>query len=138
MTASSIRPATFGAWRDADAPTLTVDVLAVFVAGLLGRVLFYDPWFCHLPLFNGTSHSSGIGLLVVVQTIVSSSLISHLFDIHEGWMYVLGVRVAGAALKMRVDRGQSHVGKICYMQNKGKLTPAGNSQARSAVSGSLK
>ena len=80
--------------------------------GLLGCVLLYAMWFCHLLLFSGTSLSSWIGLLVVVQNIVSSLLNSHLFDFHEGWLYVLGVGVAGGtALKMRVERGESHVGK---------------------------
>ena len=80
--------------------------------GLLGCVLLYAMWFCHLLLFSGTSLSSWIGLLVVVQNIVSSLLNSHLFDFHEGWLYVLGVGVAGgAALKMRVEPGESHVGK---------------------------
>jgi O-antigen ligase len=36
-----------------------------------------------------------IGLLVVVQNILTSLFNSHLFDFHEGWMYVLGVGVAG-------------------------------------------
>jgi O-antigen ligase len=80
--------------------------------GLLGCVLLYAMWFCHLLLFSGTSLSSWIGLLVVVQNMVSSLLNSHLFDFHEGWMYVLGVGVAGGtALKMRVERDESHVGK---------------------------
>jgi O-antigen ligase len=81
--------------------------------GLLGCVLLYAMWFCHLLLFNGTSFSSWIGLLVVVQNMVSSLLNSHLFDFHEGWMYVLGVGVAGGtALKMRVGRSESHVDKV--------------------------
>ena len=63
--------------------------------GLLGCVVLYAMWFCHLLLFRGTSLSSWIGLLVVVQNIVSSLFNSHLFDFHEGWMYVLGVGVAG-------------------------------------------
>jgi len=80
--------------------------------GLLGCVLLYAMWFCHLLLFSGTSLSSWIGLLVVVQNIVSSLLNSHLFDFHEGWLYVLGVGVAGGtALKMRIERGENHVGK---------------------------
>jgi hypothetical protein len=33
--------------------------------------------------------------LVVVQNIFTSLFNSHLFDFHEGWMYVLGVGVAG-------------------------------------------
>jgi hypothetical protein len=81
--------------------------------GLLGCVLLYAMWFCHLLLFRGTSLSSWIGLLVVVQNVVSSMLNSHLFDFHEGWMYVLGVSVAGGtALKMRTARSESHVGKV--------------------------
>jgi O-antigen ligase len=36
-----------------------------------------------------------IGLVVVVQNVVSSLLNSHLFDFHEGWIYVIGVGVAG-------------------------------------------
>jgi O-antigen ligase len=72
--------------------------------GLLGCVVLYAMWFCHLLLFRGTSLSSWIGLLVVVQNVVSSLLNSHLFDFHEGWMYVLGVGVAGGvALRMRTD-----------------------------------
>jgi hypothetical protein len=32
---------------------------------------------------------------VVVQNVFTSLFNSHLFDFHEGWMYVLGVGVAG-------------------------------------------
>jgi O-antigen ligase len=53
--------------------------------GLLGCVVLYAMWFCHLLLFRGTRLSSWIGLLVVVQNVVSSLLNSHLFDFHEGW-----------------------------------------------------
>jgi hypothetical protein len=35
--------------------------------------------------------------MVVLQNIFSSLFNSHLFDFHEGWMYVLGVGVAGGA-----------------------------------------
>jgi O-antigen ligase len=68
--------------------------------GLFGCVVLYAMWLCHLLLFRGVSLSAWIGLLVVVQNVVSSLLNSHLFDFHEGWMYVLGVGVAGGmALK---------------------------------------
>jgi O-antigen ligase len=70
--------------------------------GLFGCVVLYAMWFCHFLLFSGMGLSSWIGLLVVVQNVVSSLLNSHLFDFHEGWMYVLGVGVAGGmALKLR-------------------------------------
>jgi hypothetical protein len=51
-------------------------------------------WF-HLLLFRGDGLVAWIGLLVVVQNIFTSLFNSHLFDFHEGWMYVLGVGVAG-------------------------------------------
>ena len=36
-----------------------------------------------------------IGLVIVVQNFISSLLNSHLFDFHEGWVYVMGVGIAG-------------------------------------------
>jgi hypothetical protein len=36
--------------------------------------------------------------MVVVQNIFTSLFNSHLFDFHEGWMYVLGVGVAGGMM----------------------------------------
>ena len=46
-------------------------------------------------LFRGEGLANWIGLLVVVQNIFTSLFNSHIFDFHEGWMYVLGVGVAG-------------------------------------------
>ena len=49
-----------------------------------------------------------IGLMVVLQNIFSSLFNSHLFDFHEGWMYVLGVGVAGGmALRAKSADGQN-------------------------------
>ena len=71
--------------------------------GLLGVLLLYAMWFTHACLFRGDSLAGWIGLIVVVQNIVSSLLNSHLFDFHEGWIYVLGVGVAGGmALRERM------------------------------------
>ena len=63
--------------------------------GMVGVILLYAMWLAHLLLFRGEGLVAWIGLLVVVQNIVSSLFNSHLFDFHEGWMYVLGVGVAG-------------------------------------------
>lgn len=63
--------------------------------GLLGVVLLYALWIAHLRLFTGNGVAAWIGLVVVVQNITSSLLNSHLADFHEGWIYVLGVGVAG-------------------------------------------
>lgn len=63
--------------------------------GSAGIVLLYGMWLVHLLLFRGDGLVAWIGLLVVVQNIFTSLFNSHIFDFHEGWMYVLGVGVAG-------------------------------------------
>src|SRR5204863_3620032 len=63
--------------------------------GTAGVVVLYAMWLIHLLLFRGDDLASWVGLLVVVQNVVSSLFNSHLFDFHEGWMYVIGVGVAG-------------------------------------------
>ena len=63
--------------------------------GALGIVVLYAMWLLHLLLFRGDGLVAWIGLLVVVQNIFTSLFNSHIFDFHEGWMYVLGVGVAG-------------------------------------------
>ena len=63
--------------------------------GVLGVVVLYATWWLHLLLFRGEGLAAWIGLMVVVQNIFTSLFNSHLFDFHEGWMYVLGVGVAG-------------------------------------------
>jgi len=63
--------------------------------GVLGVVVLYAMWFTHLTMFWGEGFSNWIGLLVVVQNFLTSAFNSHIFDFHEGWMYVLGVGIAG-------------------------------------------
>ncbi|WP_410708266.1 O-antigen ligase family protein [Bradyrhizobium sp. BWA-3-5] len=73
--------------------------LAVAVQwGIAGVVLLYAMWFVHLRLFRGEGLVAWIGLLVVVQNIFTSLFNSHIFDFHEGWMYVLGVGIAGGMI----------------------------------------
>ena len=62
--------------------------------GVIGVAVLYAMWWFHLRLFRGDNLAAWIGLLVVVQNIFTSLFNSHLFDFHEGWMYVLGVGVA--------------------------------------------
>jgi O-antigen ligase len=66
--------------------------------GVIGVVVLYAMWLVHLLLFRGDGLVAWIGLLVVVQNVFTSLFNSHIFDFHEGWMYVLGVGVAGGAL----------------------------------------
>jgi hypothetical protein len=63
--------------------------------GSAGIIMLYLMWLVHLLLFRGDGLVAWIGLLVVVQNIFTSLFNSHIFDFHEGWMYVLGVGVAG-------------------------------------------
>jgi O-antigen ligase len=66
--------------------------------GVIGIIVLYAMWLSHLLLFRGTSLMAWIGLMVVVQNIFTSLFNSHIFDFHEGWMYVLGAGIAGGTV----------------------------------------
>jgi O-antigen ligase len=84
--------------------------------GALGVIVLYAMWIAHLLMFRGEGLASWIGLLVVIQNMLTSLFNSHLFDFTEGWMYVLGVGVAGG-LMLRASGGteaapdQGHAGQ---------------------------
>lgn len=63
--------------------------------GGLGVWVLWALWISHLLLFRGTSLFHWVGLMVVAQNMMTSLFNSHLFDFHEGWMYIVGVGVAG-------------------------------------------
>jgi O-antigen ligase len=63
--------------------------------GAIGVGVLYAMWLVHLLLFRGEGLAAWIGLMVVVQNIFTSLFNSHIFDFNEGWMYVLGVAIAG-------------------------------------------
>jgi O-antigen ligase len=75
--------------------------------GIAGIAVLYAMWLRHLLLFRGDGLANWIGLLVVVQNIFTSLFNSHLFDFHEGWMYVLGVGVAGGMMLKKASPGAS-------------------------------
>jgi O-antigen ligase len=74
--------------------------------GVIGIIVLYAMWIVHAAQFLGPGLIPWLGILVVVQNVVSSMFNSHLFDFHEGWMYVLGVGVAAGmiAKQRRNDR----------------------------------
>ncbi|SIO40005.1 O-Antigen ligase [Bradyrhizobium erythrophlei] len=72
--------------------------------GAIGIVVLYAMWLQHMLLFRGDGLVTWIGLMVVVQNVFTSLFNSHIFDFHEGWMYVLGVGVAGGLLKHQQRR----------------------------------
>ncbi|UEM10645.1 O-antigen ligase family protein [Bradyrhizobium barranii subsp. barranii] len=63
--------------------------------GIVGVLVLYALWIAHLFMFRGEGLACWIGMLVVVQNMLSSLLNTHLFDFTSGWIYVLGVGVAG-------------------------------------------
>jgi O-antigen ligase len=76
--------------------------------GSIGIVVLYAMWLLHLLMFRGDGLATWIGLLVVVQNVCTSLFNSHLFDFHEGWMYVLGVGTAGGmTLKSNFKKGET-------------------------------
>ena len=76
--------------------------------GTIGVVILYAMWISHFLLFRGEGLAAWIGLMVVLQNVFSSLFNSHLFDFHEGWMYVLGVGIAGGmVLRARYEATES-------------------------------
>ena len=76
--------------------------------GTVGVVILYAMWLSHFSLFRGEGLADWIGLMVVLQNMFSSLFNSHLFDFHEGWMYVLGVGIAGGmVLRARSQAAES-------------------------------
>jgi O-antigen ligase len=67
--------------------------------GTIGIVVLYAMWLQHLLLLRGEGLTTWIGLTVVMQNVFTSAFNSHIFDFHDGWMYVLGVGVAGGLLR---------------------------------------
>jgi O-antigen ligase len=71
--------------------------------GAVGVVILFAMWFAHFLLFRSDEFAARVGLLVVLQNFVGSLFNSHLLDFHEGWMYVLGVGVAGGIMMKKRD-----------------------------------
>jgi O-antigen ligase len=66
--------------------------------GLLGAIVLWAMWIAHLILFSGRGAVPWLGLIVVVENILSSTVHSHLFDFNSGWLYVFGVGVLGGTV----------------------------------------
>jgi hypothetical protein len=66
--------------------------------GLVGIAVLVAMWFAHLSLFRSGSFAAWVGLVVVSQNIIGSLFNSHLFDFTHGWLYVVGVGIAGGTV----------------------------------------
>jgi O-antigen ligase len=63
--------------------------------GVIGVILLYAMWGVHFLMFTEMRWISWLGIVVVSQNILGSLFNSHLSDYVEGWIYVMGVGVAG-------------------------------------------
>ena len=71
--------------------------------GLIGASVLLAMWFSHFMLFRGSGLAAWIGMIVVIESVVSSLVNSSLFDFSEGWLYVFGIGVAGGIVLRRQD-----------------------------------
>ncbi len=73
--------------------------------GLLGAIALWAMWIAHIALFTGPGVLAWLGLVLVVENILSSTVHSHLFDFNNGWLYMFGVGVLGGTVLGERDRG---------------------------------
>jgi O-antigen ligase len=66
--------------------------------GLFGVALLLAMWIAHFRMFLLPGPAAWIGISVVAQNFVGSLFNSHLFDFTQGWLYVLGVGIAGGIM----------------------------------------
>ncbi len=71
--------------------------------GMFGAAILMTMWVAHLALFRGGGLVAWMGVVVVVQNVVSSMFNSHLFDAFHGWLYVFAFGVL-AGMMLRGDK----------------------------------
>jgi O-antigen ligase len=76
--------------------------------GLVGAVMLWAMWIAHIALFTGSSALAWLGLVLVAENVLSSTVHSHLFDFNSGWLYVFGVGVLGGTILER-DSGSKKI-----------------------------
>ena len=63
--------------------------------GVLGAIVLWAMWLAHLALFRGGGATAWLGLVAVIENVISSIVHTHLFDFANGWLYVFSVGVLG-------------------------------------------
>ena len=66
--------------------------------GVLGAIVLWVMWLAHLALFRGESVTAWLGLVAVIENLISSLVHTHLFDFANGWLYVFAVGVLGGTI----------------------------------------
>ncbi|BAM92584.1 hypothetical protein S58_66170 [Bradyrhizobium oligotrophicum S58] len=115
-----------GTARDPQNQSLSV----VLQWGLAGLVLLYAMWISHIRLVRGRDWIAWVGLAIVVQTFVGSLLSANLFDVNEGWIYVIGIGVVGGVALGRgnaadpLESPRSGLGRTTDDRHDGEATAA--------------
>jgi len=100
-TAEEFRRITAGKTGVSALPTVNPHNQTFAVAiqlGLVGGIVLWAMWIAHLALFTGQSTVAWLGLVAVVENILSSTVHSHLFDFNNGWLYVFATGVLGGTV----------------------------------------
>jgi len=71
--------------------------------GVVGAAVLWAMCIAHVALFTGRNALAWLGLVVVAENILSSTVHSHLFDFNSGWLYVFGVGVLGGTVLSERD-----------------------------------
>jgi O-antigen ligase len=100
-TAEEFRRITAGKTGVSALPTVNPHNQTFAVAiqlGLVGGIVLWAMWIAHLALFTGQNTVAWLGLVAVVENILSSTVHSHLFDFNSGWLYVFTTGVLGGTV----------------------------------------
>ncbi len=102
--AEMFRRSSIGERGAAGVPTVNPhnQIFAVAIQlGLAGAAVLLAMWLAHYLLFRAPGFIAWVGTVVVVENVISSLTSSHLFDFTHGWLYVVGVGVAGGTVLRR-------------------------------------
>ncbi|MFZ0094611.1 MAG: O-antigen ligase family protein [Pseudolabrys sp.] len=96
-----------GIWAEVPSNPHNQTFVVAIQLGLIGATALWAMWVSHFLLFRGAGLTAWLGLVVVTQNIVGSLFNSFLFDFTEGWLYVLGVGVAGGMVLRQFDAARA-------------------------------
>jgi O-antigen ligase len=96
-----------GIWAEVPSNPHNQTIVVAIQLGLIGATALWAMWVSHFLLFRGAGFAAWLGLIVVAQNVVGSLFNSFLFDFTEGWLYVLGVGVAGGMVLRQFDAARA-------------------------------